>query len=66
MHTVENDDVHTGKTPTCIPVEMDSGIRTEEEKTVTMGMSIRMRAIVLKQNIRRHSRTITSCLEASQ
>ena len=33
VHTVENADVHTGKTPTCIPVNtMDSSIRTEEEK----------------------------------
>ena len=29
VHTVENADVHTGKTPTCIPVNtMDSSIET--------------------------------------
>ena len=58
VHTVENADVHTGKTPTCIPVKMDTSIRTEEEKTVTMGMGLRMRAIVLKLNIRRRSKTL--------
>ena len=57
VHTVENADVHTGKTPTCIPVIMDSSIRTEEEITVTMGMGLRMRASALKRNIRRRSKT---------
>ena len=38
MHTVENTDVHTGKTPTCIPVIMDSSIRTEEEKNMFVDM----------------------------